>query len=906
MSSLLPFIMSGIIAGTIYGLAGAGLVLTYKTSGIFNFGHGALATVAAYAFYWMNVDLGWDWRVCFFLSVLVLGPLLGLLMEPFARQLTRQVTAYKVVGTVGLILLVQGLATLKYGADPQRFPQFLPGSQDTFSLFGVTLDWGQVLVAGISVTAVAALYALFQFTRLGVTMRAVVDDPELLDVQGTNPTLVRRIAWIIGCTFAAASGVLVAPQIGLDSLFLTFLVVQAFGAAAIGAFSSIPWTFFGGIVVGVVASVSRFYVLDYNWLLGLPASAPFIILFVVLLVLPKRKLASSGSSTARPHIPYKAPPALRGLVGIVALGALGLVPGFAGTNIGYYTSALTVVILVLSLGLLVKTSGQVSLCHAVFAAIGATTFSLLTVDHGLPWLVALPLAAAAAVPVGAVIAIPAIRLSGLFLALATFGFGIMAERLFYPLGIMFTSFSEGRIVKRPSFATSDEAYYYVVLGFVVLVAVAMVAVHEARLGRVLRALSDSPKAVSTMGLSINVTRVIVFCISAFVAAVSGVLYAGSVGFAVSSDTRFSSLYSLTLIAVLAISPFREPWYAIIAGVGVVLPAYLEGPHTLDWLNALFGLFAVVIALQGGPHVMPEGLRHKLTQLFTLPSHREPKAVEAKFVAAAPRSTRSGLEVDELMVRFGGLVAVNGVTMAAPLGRITGLIGPNGAGKTTTFDACSGLNRPSSGRIVLHGRDVSSISSSARARQGLGRTFQRMELCDSLTVADNVALGREAGQAGARTVGQMVAGQGERQESLMAAAAAMEVCGIRHLANSQAGDLSTGQRRLVELARCVAGPFDVLLLDEPSSGLDHNETKAFADILGAIVRERGCAILLVEHDVNLVMQVCQYIYVLDFGELIFEGPPEAVGASPKVRAAYLGDDIDDPKLESDVQPAEIVR
>ena len=242
---------------------------------------------------------------------------------------------------------------------------------------------------------------------------------------------------------------------------------------------------------------------------------------------------------------------------------------------------------------------------------------------------------------------------------------------------------------------------------------------------------------------------------------------------------------------------------------------------------------------------------------------------------------------------GGSLPSIDLTFAAPLGRITGLIGPNGAGKTTTFDACGGLNRRVSGSVSLHGKDITRLSPAARGRLGLGRTFQRMQLGDALTVADNVALGREAGFAGSRVPSQVLASPVQRRVTREATMAALDTCGIAGLASLQAGELSTGQRRLVELARCLAGPFDVLLLDEPSSGLDRDETAAFDDVLQKVVRERGCGVLLVEHDMSLVLNVCSYIYVLDFGQLIFEGDPGAVASSPDVQQAYLGSDAPTP-------------
>jgi ABC-type branched-subunit amino acid transport system ATPase component len=534
-----------------------------------------------------------------------------------------------------------------------------------------------------------------------------------------------------------------------------------------------------------------------------------------------------------------------------------------------------------------------------------------------------------ALAVGVLVALPAIRLSGIFLALATFGFAIMMQQLFYPLNIMFTSLNQGRVMPRPSFAASDQSFYYVVLAFVVVTALAIVLIHEGRLGRLLKGMSDSSLAVSSMGLNTNLIRIIVFAISAFIAGVAGILYGSLVGFASPGDATYGSFASLTLLSALAIAPLAEPWYVLPAAIGTLVPAYITGGNTTYWVSLVFGLFAVIVSLQGGPPMMPQRLGDFITRTFTwrrksqVPAERQPvhvvtpapvtlpmtgnadspnglrameapsgsslrpEVVEATPLAHEPEGSR-GLSVKHLTVRFGGLTAVSDLTMSAPIGKITGLIGPNGAGKTTTFNACSGLNRPSSGEIVLHGQDVSSKSPSARARRGLGRTFQRMELCDTLTVLENVTLGRESGQAGAHLVRQLVATKSELRMRDEAARSAMDTCGIAELAELAAGRLTTGQRRLVELARCLAGSFDLLLLDEPSSGLDRSETEQFGRVLVDVVQRERRGILLVEHDVGLVMNICDYIYVLDFGELIFEGSPIEVGESPEVKAAYLGD------------------
>jgi ABC-type branched-subunit amino acid transport system ATPase component len=249
----------------------------------------------------------------------------------------------------------------------------------------------------------------------------------------------------------------------------------------------------------------------------------------------------------------------------------------------------------------------------------------------------------------------------------------------------------------------------------------------------------------------------------------------------------------------------------------------------------------------------------------------------------------GLETTGLSVAYGGNVAVADATLAAPLGRITGLIGPNGAGKTTTFNACNGLLRPSSGRVSFGGRDVTRMGTAGRARLGIGRTFQQVQVCTGMSVRSNVALGAEIALIGGNPLRQLTGGRAQRRLVAERTNEALETCGLTVIADTSMAVLSTGQKRLVELARVLAGGYHLLLLDEPSSGLDEAETSRFGEILNGVVRDRGVGILLVEHDMTLVMAVCEYIYVLDFGHMIFEGTATETQASPVVRAAYLGED-----------------
>jgi ABC-type branched-subunit amino acid transport system ATPase component len=251
-----------------------------------------------------------------------------------------------------------------------------------------------------------------------------------------------------------------------------------------------------------------------------------------------------------------------------------------------------------------------------------------------------------------------------------------------------------------------------------------------------------------------------------------------------------------------------------------------------------------------------------------------------------------LELTEISIRFGGLLAVDMVSLRAEPSTITGLIGPNGAGKTTLFNATTGVVPTSAGSVRLGERRLDRLSTAARAEAGLGRSFQRMELFDTKTVFENIALGPEMLLAGQRTWKHLWCPPKERTDIRERTEDAIVRCGLEVIAGRPVADLSTGQRRLVELARAMASSFEFMLLDEPSSGLDVRETEHFAGILCDLVERQGTGILLVEHDMALVRGICSYIYVLDFGKLIFSGATSDVLSSETVRAAYLGSEADD--------------
>lgn len=885
MNSLLPFIIAGLVSGSIYGLAGVGLVLTYKTSGIFNFAHGALATVAAYLFYTLHVQDHWSWPLSAAVCVVGLGVGMGLLFERLAERLAQAPTAQQIAATIGAMILVTAGFTLVYGSNQLTMSPFLPHS--SFKIAGVVLTVDQVIIVVIGVVVTATLYVFLQQSRRGISMRAVVDDPNLLSLSEFSPQTIRRQAWIIGCTLATLSGVLIAPTLSLTPNQLTLLIVAAFGAAALGQFVSLPRTYLGGLVLGVIASVLTDYVGNSQSLAGLPTSVPFLVLFLLLVALPPRmwRLTSLRrvplTLSTLPRSSWRVQ--MITAIPLVVLAAI--VPELAGFHLDVWTEGLAFVILFGSLALLVRVAGQVSLCHVAFMAIGASTFARLAGDDHINWALAAVAASLVVVPIGALLALPASRLPVLFLGLATLGFGLAVQELFYSTNLMFSPFAEGLFVGRPHLGSfslaSDRRYYYLVLIIAVLSMAVILTLFRSRFGRTLVGISNSPIALKALGTDERVTRVLVFAISAFFAGLAGALYAGAVG--AIDATSFDPIQSLTYMVLVIIAVGDPLWASIGGAVGIaIIPGYVQSGNISQYLQMAFGIIAIAVA------VAP---RAKLpSQLSSIFARRRPvRTVHRATLIQAELPPKAGadLEVREISVSYGGVRAVDSISLQARAGTVTGLIGPNGAGKTSLFNACSGLVKPASGHIVLDGRDITGLGTARRAQLGLGRTFQQTELFSSMTVLENLRLGYEAPMAGASPWAHVVASAKQRRQAEAMIAAAVELCSLEPLLAVAAGALSTGQRRTVEVARCITGPVKTILLDEPSAGLDSGESEQLAGVLRRLKEERGLGILMVEHDMDLVMTVCDYIYVLDFGQLIFQGNPSEVQASEVVQLAYLG-------------------
>lgn len=600
-----PFVLTGISDGAVYSLAALGLVLTFKTSGIFNFAIGAQAAVSAYLFHSFTATAGWPWVPAALVTVLIAGVIGSLILERIAFWLAEAPPVMKVVATIGLVVLLQSLLLAIYGPVTLQMPQFLP--THGYDIGGTTVLASQFIVTALAIISTATLYLFFRRHRVGVAMQAVVDDPELLAQQGTSPIAVRRYAWGIGSCFVSISGILIAPTLGVDVNTMLLLYITAFGAAALGAFDNLPVTFLAAVGIGITSNVLSHRLGGYHTpvLAALYTQVPFLVLVAPLLFLPRARLVQRGTKrerklrTARPLPKRLALPSTA--TGIVAVLVVPLV--VARSDISQYSTAIGFAVVLMSLGLLLWSSGQISLCQAAFAAVGASTFAHAQ-SAGVPWLLALLCAGLVAIPVGAIVAIPSFRLSGVYLAVATFGFGLLFQNMLYTTGAMF-GLDNRRALTRPQIANlaSDRGWYYTSLAIAGACALLVLAVLRSRLGRILRALSESPPSLDAHGANTRQARLTVFCFSAFIAAIGGALIGATSGTASGIPSGpFGYFNSLVLVAVLTFCgrrPILSPAIAAIAFVVLRIYPPFDTEFYLKYQGVFFGSLALLIAVFPG-------------------------------------------------------------------------------------------------------------------------------------------------------------------------------------------------------------------------------------------------------------------------------------------------------------------
>jgi branched-chain amino acid transport system permease protein len=549
----------------------------------------------------------------------------------------------------------------------------------------------------------------------------------------------------------------------------------------------------------------------------------------------------------------------------------------------------------LSLNLLFGYAGQISLGHAGLLASGAFASGFATTRWHLPMAVGLLFAAAVGGAVAFVVGLPALRLRGLYLAIVTVIFGLVMQ---YSV-LRANAFSGGsagvaltRRVWGDKVTTDDAVYLAVCLVLLLLVWVLDVNIVSTRVGRAFRAVRENEAVAQSFGIDVTRYKLIAFVVSGAMAGLAGAMYCHAIGF-VNSEKPFDLQMSLTLVILVIVGGAGRRLAVIIAAlVYWITPLFITGLHTWAYVAGAVALMVTVSQHPDGladlvhsrrrPRPVDDDEDDALPQLPRLPA--PDRRASSVVPAGAPL-----LEVDDVVVRFGGLQAVAGASLVVPAGQIVGLIGPNGAGKSTLFNAVSGLVRIERGRIRYRGQEMQGLRSDQRARLGIARSFQQVGLAKDLSVRENFLLAQHQLARYGDVEGLLMLPRAARFERELAARtdAAIEALGFEALAAMPVRNLSGGQQRIVEIACLLVTAPDLVMLDEPSAGMAPAAAESLAARLRDVRDALGRTVLLIEHNVPLVLDTCDYVYVLDAGRIIAQGRPDEVAADQGVIDAYFG-------------------
>lgn len=636
MHEFIALTVAGIATyGCVYALTAMGLVVTYTTSGIFNFAQGAIGMVSAY-FYW---ELNKVWHIpsalALAIAVLVFAPLIGAVLErTVVRRLESAGLEAKLTVTIALTILGIAIATAFWNPQSvQTIPQFFNGRQ--VGIGGVNLSYEQLIVVGASILAAVLLRIFFAYTRTGVATRAVVDDRELAALTGATPARFAQLGWALGCALAALAVIMIAPQNGGLDTNLTLLVITGYAAALVGRLRSLPMTFLGGILLGLAVSYAGGYLPATTGWNAVGDIVPEIFLVVVLLVMPQTRTVLTRRVMARTPRVVGLRESLLAAGGLI-VAAVVFSQFLHGDNLGYADEGLAVGIILLSLVLLTGYGGQVSLCQMSFAGLGAFAMAKVGGTHGslLGILAAIGLAGA----VGAVLALPSLRLRGLYLALVTFAFAQAMDEAFFN-EIKFFGADLSIAVARPHIpgvSLNGDKSMMVALAIVfAVVAVGLLALRRSRFGRRLVAISDSPAACLTLGVDMTRSKLAVFSLSAAIAGLGGALYGGVQGQVGPNDFQF--VLSLTVLLLAVVWGVRTVAGMLAAGVLFSLQPLLSQhlTHPRDAFELLVGLAAIGVSQN------PEGTFGGNTPLQKLRDRRAGNLVAVDFTEPEGRLTHAG-------------------------------------------------------------------------------------------------------------------------------------------------------------------------------------------------------------------------------------------------------------------------
>ena len=640
MDEFIRLTIFGLVAAAIYFVAASGLVLTYTTSGIFNFAHGAIGMVAAFV-YW-ELRFNPDGPVlptplALFLVLGVFAPLFGVLVERvLIRNLQGASLATTLVVTVGMLAALIGLAQTFWPPESRVVRGFF--EPDDVKILGVNVTWHRIITVLIAVGVAVGLRVLLYRTRIGVAMRAVVDNRTLAGLNGAQAHRVSALSWAIGSSLAALGGILLAPALGLEIIALTLLVVNAYAAAMVGRLRSLPLTVVGAVILGLLVQ----YVPNYlpkvfaddtlpDWLTGINNSLPILMLFVVLLLLPEERL---GGWQARAARRIRVPSLAQSLLGGAALVAAAVVvSGFlSDRNLGRVGQGLALGVIVLSLVPLTGYAGQISLAQMTLAGVGAFVMAKVAAEGSPIGLLAATLIAGA---VGGIIALPALRLRGLYLALSTLAIAVLADNMFFPQRRVF--FTGSLEVSRLDLGfidfDSDRSYFVLLAVAYALVAVFVLTLRRGQFGRRLLAMKDSPAACATLGLNLTRTKFTVFAVSAALAGLGGALY-GGLRVSVSGDD-FEMVQGLPILLLAVLGGIATASGALVGGLFFALITIISQEYeSFDWL-VLVAPGLVGLTLGRNPDgVVPDLAARSRRLLARLRSGPDPAVVERRKRRAA--------------------------------------------------------------------------------------------------------------------------------------------------------------------------------------------------------------------------------------------------------------------------------
>jgi branched-chain amino acid transport system permease protein len=612
VTNLLIAAVNGVPVGCVYALLAVGLVVTYSTAGVFNLALGVQAYTSGLVYYVAVVEHGWPSWAAFLVAVVLLGPLFGLVLDRFLFRFLRSAgTTVSLASALGILVGLPSIVQFIFGGRPRyRPPSVGISSTHYFKVFNTSIDGVHLTAVLVTVAVTIALWLLFRHTALGLRMHAVVESPRMVELAGINAGGVSTVAWMLSSLLAALAGVLLAPLYAdINSVHFTTLLVAAIAAAVFGRLRSIPMTLLGGVLLGFGQELLAAYLpLGSVVATGLRPAFPFVVLVVLLIVMrwgrrgadvtdplascdpPPPPLASTLRTGGLDKFSRISGPVLGIVFVVVALTM------FSNYWLGLATTAVIYGVIFLSVTVITGIGGQLSLCQATFAGIGAFTAGQLATAHGMSILVAIVIGAAVAAACGALLAIPALRLGNLSFALATLAFALMADNVLFPLR-WFGGGQSGIDVPRPLVGSIDftnpRAFFLLCAGVLVLVAVVVVRVRKGTTGRFLDALRGSDIAARTIGIAPARTKIVALSLSAGIAGLGGGLFASQQG-PIGPD-QFTYFSSLVFVVIVLTTGMRTVEGALNAAAAlVVLPQLLNLlPARFNVLEfALFGFAAI--------------------------------------------------------------------------------------------------------------------------------------------------------------------------------------------------------------------------------------------------------------------------------------------------------------------------